>query len=97
MNIISEIGFIGFGLIGGSIAKALKQDSNAFHIIVFDHHKDQKSPGLLAAKAHKRIISQTVKSLYLNRCRQCQRKYSSFCTGMWIFFLFYWWSSNGRF
>lgn len=51
MNTISEIGFIGFGLIGGSIAKALKQDSNAFHIIVLDHHKDQKSPGLLAAKA----------------------------------------------
>lgn len=51
MDTILEIGFIGFGLIGGSIAKALKQNLAPFHIIVLDHHKDQENTGLLMAKA----------------------------------------------
>lgn len=35
-----QIGFIGFGLIGGSIAKALKANSPEFNIIAFDINKD---------------------------------------------------------
>lgn len=44
-----KIGFIGFGLIGGSIARALKKISNDFYILAYDYHKDKPSSDLAAA------------------------------------------------
>ncbi|MDF2539286.1 MAG: hypothetical protein K0S76_2307 [Herbinix sp.] len=44
-----KIGFIGFGLIGGSIARALKNISRRYSIIAYDYHKDSPSTDLKAA------------------------------------------------
>jgi prephenate dehydrogenase len=44
-----KIGFIGFGLIGGSIARALKKLNKRFYIIAYDYHKDNPSVDLQAA------------------------------------------------
>lgn len=49
MNPISTIGFIGFGLIGGSIARALKELPESFHLLAFDYHKETKNNSLYAA------------------------------------------------
>lgn len=46
----SIIGFIGFGLIGGSIARALKKSSPNVTTIAFNHYIDKPHPGLMAAK-----------------------------------------------
>lgn len=46
----SLIGFIGFGLIGGSIARALKKSSPKVTTIAFNHYIDKSHPGLMAAK-----------------------------------------------
>jgi prephenate dehydrogenase len=35
-----KIGFIGFGLIGGSIARALKKINSNYTLIAYDYHKD---------------------------------------------------------
>lgn len=40
------VGFIGFGLIGGSIAKALKEKHPEFTLIGYDHHTDSKNANL---------------------------------------------------
>ena len=40
------VGFIGFGLIGGSIAKALKEKHPEFTLIGYDHHTDSKNTNL---------------------------------------------------
>lgn len=45
----SKIGFIGFGLIGGSIAKALKKVNKDYDLIAYDYHKDNPSTDLKAA------------------------------------------------
>lgn len=44
-----KVGFIGFGLIGGSIARALKKISSRFYITAYDYHKDSPSTDLQAA------------------------------------------------
>jgi Prephenate dehydrogenase len=44
-----KIGFIGFGLIGGSIARALKKINNNYYLFAYDYHKDKPSSDLLAA------------------------------------------------
>lgn len=44
-----KIGFIGFGLIGGSIARALKKINNDFYLFAYDYHKDKPSTDLKAA------------------------------------------------
>lgn len=44
-----KIGFIGFGLIGGSIARALKKINRSYYITAFDHHKDKPSSDLRTA------------------------------------------------
>lgn len=44
-----KIGFIGFGLIGGSIARALKKIDPNFYIYAYDYHCDNPSTDLIAA------------------------------------------------
>lgn len=44
-----KIGFIGFGLIGGSIARAMKKINPKFTLIAYDYHKDHPSTDLQAA------------------------------------------------
>jgi len=44
-----KIGFIGFGLIGGSIARALKKISRGYYLIAYDYHKDKASEDLRMA------------------------------------------------
>lgn len=44
-----KIGFIGFGLIGGSIARALRKLNNSYYIIAYDYHKNEPSADLQAA------------------------------------------------
>jgi len=44
-----KIGFIGFGLIGGSIARALKKINSNYYLFAYDYHKDKPSADLLAA------------------------------------------------
>lgn len=43
-------GFIGFGLIGGSIAKAIKAHFPNYRLIAFNHHKNEKNESLELAK-----------------------------------------------
>lgn len=45
----SKIGFIGFGLIGGSIARALKKMNKNYYLFAYDYHKDNPSTDLQAA------------------------------------------------
>ncbi|MDE7298860.1 MAG: prephenate dehydrogenase [Lachnospiraceae bacterium] len=49
MKEIRTIGFIGFGLIGGSIARILRSGSPALTLFAYDYHTDAPSPGLSAA------------------------------------------------
>ncbi len=44
-----SIGFIGFGLIGGSIAKALKNINSNYYLCAYDYHKENPSSDLKAA------------------------------------------------
>jgi prephenate dehydrogenase len=44
-----KIGFIGFGLIGGSIARALKKINTEYYLYAFDYHKDNPSTDLITA------------------------------------------------
>jgi prephenate dehydrogenase len=44
-----RIGFIGFGLIGGSIARALKKINKDYYLFAYDYHKDKPSSDLKAA------------------------------------------------
>ena len=44
-----KIGFIGFGLIGGSIARALKEVNQDFYITAYQYRKDQTNSDLEAA------------------------------------------------
>jgi prephenate dehydrogenase len=44
-----KIGFIGFGLIGGSIARALKKINKDYYLFAYDYHKDNPSTDLQAA------------------------------------------------
>jgi prephenate dehydrogenase len=44
-----KIGFIGFGLIGGSIARALKKINHNFYLTAYDYHWNQPSTDLKTA------------------------------------------------
>lgn len=44
-----KVGFIGFGLIGGSIARALKKINKEYYLFAYDYHKDKPSSDLEAA------------------------------------------------
>lgn len=44
-----KIGFIGFGLIGGSIARALKKINPDYYLFAYDYHKNNPSTDLKAA------------------------------------------------
>jgi len=44
-----KVGFIGFGLIGGSIARALKKINKNYYLFAYDYHKDKPSSDLQAA------------------------------------------------
>ncbi len=44
-----KIGFIGFGLIGGSIARALRKINKDYSLFAYDYHKDKPSTDLQAA------------------------------------------------
>jgi len=46
-----KIGFIGFGLIGGSIARALKKINKDYYLFAYDYHTNQPSTDLQAALA----------------------------------------------
>ena len=45
-----SIGFIGFGLIGGSIAQALKLSFPTTTIMAYNHYQNKSHPGLEVAK-----------------------------------------------
>jgi prephenate dehydrogenase len=57
-----RIGFIGFGLIGGSIARALKQINPEYHLIAYDYHADRPSADLQAA-LNDQVLDQITTSL----------------------------------
>ncbi len=57
-----KIGFIGFGLIGGSIARALKKINPNYTLIAFDYHKDHPSKDLQAALSD-RVLDRVTTSL----------------------------------
>ncbi len=44
-----KVGFIGFGLIGGSIARALRKIYKDYYLFAYDYHKNQPSADLIAA------------------------------------------------
>jgi len=50
INKIKSIGFIGFGLIGGSIARLLRKKNSALNLFAYDYHKDTPAPGLCLAR-----------------------------------------------
>ncbi|MDE6873581.1 MAG: prephenate dehydrogenase [Lachnospiraceae bacterium] len=49
MKEIKSIGFIGFGLIGGSIARLLRARDASLDLFAYDYHRDTPAPGLLLA------------------------------------------------
>lgn len=51
MREVKSIGFIGFGLIGGSIARLLRAQDASLTLFSYDYHKDTPSPGLLLAQS----------------------------------------------
>lgn len=48
-NMELKVGFIGFGLIGGSIARALKRLGSNYYLTAYDYHKDKPSADLRMA------------------------------------------------
>ena len=54
-----KIGFIGFGLIGGSIARALRKINPNYYLIAYDYHKNGPSSDLQAA-LQDRVLDQVV-------------------------------------
>lgn len=64
----TTVGFIGFGLIGGSIARALKLLDEPFHIIAFDYHREEKNLGLSLALSDGSIDNITKDITLLSSC-----------------------------
>lgn len=62
-------GFIGFGLIGGSIACAIHQQYPDIHIIAYDHHTDSCNINLLHAKEDHIIHEITHTLSDLSKCK----------------------------
>ncbi|HEX3078510.1 MAG TPA: prephenate dehydrogenase [Lachnospiraceae bacterium] len=62
-------GFIGFGLIGGSIARAMKQMNNNCTIIAYNYYKDKSNPNLEEALADHTIdVIHTELAVNFARC-----------------------------
>ncbi len=59
------IGFIGFGLIGGSIAKALKKINPDYNLVAYDYHTNKPSTDLQAALEDK-VLNQVTNTLSEN-------------------------------
>ncbi|MBP1756571.1 MAG: hypothetical protein H6Q59_2969 [Firmicutes bacterium] len=57
-----RIGFIGFGLIGGSIARALKKINSSYHLVAYDYHKNNPSTDLQAA-LHDQVLDRVTTTL----------------------------------
>jgi prephenate dehydrogenase len=57
-----KVGFIGFGLIGGSIARALKKINQDYYLFAYDYHEDHPSKDLQAALADG-VLSSVTNSL----------------------------------
>jgi prephenate dehydrogenase len=57
-----RFGFIGFGLIGGSIARALKKVNSDYYLIAYDYHKDHPSTDLQVA-LHDSVLDLVTTSL----------------------------------
>ncbi|NLP34446.1 MAG: prephenate dehydrogenase [Clostridiales bacterium] len=57
-----QIGFIGLGLIGGSIARALKNINSKIRLIAYDHNTDKANSDLQAALSDK-VLNNVTKSL----------------------------------
>lgn len=57
-----KIGFIGFGLIGGSIARALKKINSSYHLVAYDYHKNNPSTDLQAA-LHDQVLDRVTTTL----------------------------------
>ncbi|MCI8644043.1 MAG: prephenate dehydrogenase [Lachnospiraceae bacterium] len=51
MKEIKSIGFIGFGLIGGSIARLLRTKDSSLDLFAYDYHKNAPAPGLVLARS----------------------------------------------
>ncbi len=64
-----RIGFIGFGLIGGSIARALKKLNPDYYLIAYDYHQNKPSDDLAAALKDQ-ILDQVTNKL-MNGFSEC--------------------------
>jgi prephenate dehydrogenase len=57
-----RIGFIGFGLIGGSIARALKKINSNNYLVAYDYHKNNPSTDLQSA-LHDQVLDRVTTTL----------------------------------
>lgn len=57
-----KVGFIGFGLIGGSIARALKKINPDYYLTAYDYHRNKPSADLQAA-LNDQVLDQVTSSM----------------------------------
>ena len=83
MSIPPRIGFIGLGLIGGSIAKTIRKFHPDYHILAYAKHKETLAAALNcgaidATLEERQRLQQSVSTCFLSRnpmdyyrCRRC--------------------------